>query len=49
MWYVPKSSKITTDFAEGGLHVFSKVQKASQKKSNNGKPEDVNMGKLSPT
>ena len=42
------SSKITY-YAEAGWYVFSKMQKASQKKSKNGKPKDVNMGKLPPT
>ena len=46
--YVPKSSKIT-DVAEDGWYVLSKMQKASRKKSKNGKPKDVNMGKLLPT
>ena len=46
--YVFKSSKIT-DFAEAGWYVFSKIQKASQRKSKNGKPKDINIGKLTPT
>ena len=46
--YVSKSSKIT-DFAEAGWYVFSKTQKASQKKSRNGKPKDVNMRQLPST
>ena len=45
--YVPKSSKIT-DFTEAGWYVFSKMQ-TLQRKSKNGKPKDVNMGKLPPT
>ena len=42
MSYVSKSSKIT-DFAVALWYVFSEMQKASQKKSRNGKPKDVNM------
>ena len=46
--YVHKSSKIT-DLEEAGWYVFSKMQKASQKKGKNEKPKDVNMYKLTPT
>ena len=46
--YVQKSSKIT-DLEEAGWYVFSKMQKASQKKGKNEKPKDVNMYKLTPT
>ena len=46
--YVQKSSKIT-DLEEAGWYVFSKMQKASQKKGKNEKPKDVNMNKVTPT
>ena len=46
--HVPKSCKIT-DLAEGRWFVFSKMQKVSRKKSKNGKPKDIKMGKLLPT
>ena len=45
--YAPKSSNIT-GLAEARWYVFSKMQKASQKKSKDGKPKDVNMAKLPP-